>query len=68
MSCDTKIAFCPWSGGPLSYLGLTGEVGGGDIIAKLTNWEEPIYSDDNHLKWKILLAGKYELISMSSPR
>ena len=37
---DTEIAFCPWSGGPLSYLGLTGKSAWLDI-AKLTNWEEP---------------------------
>ena len=42
VSGETKIAFCPWSAGPLSYLGLRGKrAEAGRDIAKLTNWEQP---------------------------
>ena len=44
---DTEIAFCPWSAGPLSYLGLMGKEASQGFCQ--TDKLGTQYSDDNHL-------------------
>ena len=44
---DTEIAFCPWSAGPLSYLGLMGKEASRGFCQ--TDKLGTQYSDDNHL-------------------
>ena len=58
---DTEIAFCPWSGGPLSYLGLTGKSAWLDVwgYCQTDKLGRAQYSDDNLLNWNDLDSGRF---------